>query len=348
MIVDEDRGERDVAEALGNRLTRIVASPERLPDRASALLTTLRTVVPFEAAWLAFADPMSGAYVTAASVDLDQGTVDLLGGPAMARHIADTGADGDGPPRSRSAPSLPRAAATASTNDAMLGPAGFRGSLSVALYVPGRRHVGFLMLLSRSASPASPTRRRRLAALAPLMALGIDPMPSLLAMSRQVRGVTAGTVLRSDGLTQPLVGFDAHSLLTDDSPVLRIARHRLEDGIRRSSFLWPLSGAGGTFGHVQITVLAAPSDVPAALAGTVLVSPPSDLHDLTPRELEVLGLVVAGCSNNEIADALTVAPRTVAAHLEHVLVKLSVRTRTLAAVRADREGVYVPVVPDDS
>jgi hypothetical protein len=43
-----------------------------------------------------------------------------------------------------------------------------------------------------------------------------------------------------------------------------------------------------------------------------------------------------------------VAPRTVAAHVEHVLVKLEAPSRTLAAVRAEREGLYVPVVPRSS
>jgi len=56
----------------------------------------------------------------------------------------------------------------------------------------------------------------------------------------------------------------------------------------------------------------------------------------------VLGFLVEGCSNQDIAAALVVAPRTVAAHLEHVLDKLSAPTRTLAAVRAEREGLYVP------
>ena len=38
------------------------------------------------------------------------------------------------------------------------------------------------------------------------------------------------------------------------------------------------------------------------------------------------------------------APRTVAAHLEHVLAKLEAPTRTLAAVRAERDGLYVPPI----
>jgi DNA-binding CsgD family transcriptional regulator len=48
--------------------------------------------------------------------------------------------------------------------------------------------------------------------------------------------------------------------------------------------------------------------------------------------------------SHEIAQALVVAPRTVAAHLEHILAKLDAPTRTLAAVRAERDGLYVPAV----
>jgi DNA-binding NarL/FixJ family response regulator len=40
-----------------------------------------------------------------------------------------------------------------------------------------------------------------------------------------------------------------------------------------------------------------------------------------------------------------VAPRTVAAHVEHLLYKLEAPTRTVAAVRAEREGCYVPPAP---
>jgi DNA-binding NarL/FixJ family response regulator len=45
-------------------------------------------------------------------------------------------------------------------------------------------------------------------------------------------------------------------------------------------------------------------------------------------ELEILGLLVDGRSNRGIARTLMVAPRTVAAHIEHILVTLVTRTRT--------------------
>ncbi|MCW2849813.1 MAG: transcriptional regulator, LuxR family [Marmoricola sp.] len=119
---------------------------------------------------------------------------------------------------------------------------------------------------------------------------------------------------------------------------------RLEDGNVYSSFLWPRGGAHAPDGHVQVTALAAPAGLPAVLSGVVLLSPVADLHELTPRELEVLALINDGCSNQEIARALFVAPRTVAAHIEHLLFKLDATSRTSAAVRAEREGLYIPTV----
>jgi DNA-binding NarL/FixJ family response regulator len=63
---------------------------------------------------------------------------------------------------------------------------------------------------------------------------------------------------------------------------------------------------------------------------------------LTSRELEVLGLLVRGWSNARIAATLTVTVRTVESHVEHILTKLRVTSRTMAAVRALRQGLFIP------
>ncbi|GAB3667523.1 hypothetical protein GCM10027596_36680 [Nocardioides korecus] len=91
-----------------------------------------------------------------------------------------------------------------------------------------------------------------------------------------------------------------------------------------------------------MTVLAGTEEARGTWIGMALLSPAGDLHGLTPRELEVLGQLVAGPTNHEIARLLVMAPRTVAAHVEHMLHKLEAPSRTLAAVRAQRMGLYVP------
>jgi DNA-binding CsgD family transcriptional regulator len=60
---------------------------------------------------------------------------------------------------------------------------------------------------------------------------------------------------------------------------------------------------------------------------------------LSPRELEVVQLVIAGNTNKEIARALCRSPDTVATQLKSAMRKLGVSTRTALAVRATAAGV---------
>lgn len=60
---------------------------------------------------------------------------------------------------------------------------------------------------------------------------------------------------------------------------------------------------------------------------------------LTDRETEVLRLMAEGCSNREIADALYLAEGTVKNHVSAVLLKLGVRDRTKAVLRALHHGL---------
>jgi DNA-binding NarL/FixJ family response regulator len=60
--------------------------------------------------------------------------------------------------------------------------------------------------------------------------------------------------------------------------------------------------------------------------------------DLTPREAEVLRLVVRGLTDREIAAALFLSPRTVQGHVANLLGKLGVDSRAAAAY-AVRQGL---------
>jgi DNA-binding NarL/FixJ family response regulator len=65
----------------------------------------------------------------------------------------------------------------------------------------------------------------------------------------------------------------------------------------------------------------------------------SPTSGLTPRELEVLGLVRAGLANKQIARRLGISERTVKAHLTSTFARIGVVDRTQAAVWAERHGV---------
>jgi NarL family two-component system response regulator LiaR len=56
--------------------------------------------------------------------------------------------------------------------------------------------------------------------------------------------------------------------------------------------------------------------------------------DLTPREKEVLPLLVKGMTNDEIAERLILSTATVRLHVSNVLMKLHASNRTTAAVIA--------------
>jgi DNA-binding CsgD family transcriptional regulator len=67
-------------------------------------------------------------------------------------------------------------------------------------------------------------------------------------------------------------------------------------------------------------------------------------NQLSPRELDVVRLVLTGQTNPQIARALSRSPKTVAAQLNSAMRKLGVGTRTALAVKAVKAGL----IPDDN
>ena len=72
----------------------------------------------------------------------------------------------------------------------------------------------------------------------------------------------------------------------------------------------------------------------ASMATVPLISTPSELAQLTPRELEVLKLIAAGSNNREIAEVLFLSENTIKNYVTNILSRLNLRDRTQAALFA--------------
>jgi DNA-binding CsgD family transcriptional regulator/tetratricopeptide (TPR) repeat protein len=89
----------------------------------------------------------------------------------------------------------------------------------------------------------------------------------------------------------------------------------------------------------DIRTLARRARLRIAPAPAAAATHPSLRIRLTDRELEVLELVADGRSNGQIAAALYISPKTASVHVSNILAKLSVASRTEAAVQAHRLGL---------
>lgn len=139
--------------------------------------------------------------------------------------------------------------------------------------------------------------------------------------------------LRDRGSTVPVLVL---TTFDDDELVLTALRAGARGYLLKDVTLDQLVGAirtlaaGGTLLQPALTdrLLRAVSQRPTAVTGIAQPNP------LTDRELDVLRLLAAGHTNLEIASALHLAAGTVKNHVSGVLLKLGVRDRTRAVLRA--------------
>jgi DNA-binding NarL/FixJ family response regulator len=75
------------------------------------------------------------------------------------------------------------------------------------------------------------------------------------------------------------------------------------------------------------------------LAAVSTPQPTESPDDLTPREVEVLGLIAEGLTNTEIAERLVVSAATVKSHVNHIFAKIGARDRAQAVVYAYANGL---------
>lgn len=159
-----------------------------------------------------------------------------------------------------------------------------------------------------------------------LVDLGLPDMPGL-ELGREIIDEKPGTkVLAVTGLDHARVAREVlragfHGFLTKDTPLpqfIKSVKAVLEGQVIN---LPRREAATPTIGDEE-------QRDAALLAG-----------QLTPRELEVLEILVRGGSNAEIARELGLSPNTVRTHVQSILTKLQVRSRLEAAAFAVRFGI---------
>jgi DNA-binding NarL/FixJ family response regulator len=165
--------------------------------------------------------------------------------------------------------------------------------------------------------------------------------PQAIELYREKRPDVVIMDIRLPGMN----GVEATRAICQEFPeaaVIMFATHDGEEDIYRS-----LKAGARTY-----LLKTAPRDeliktIRAVFAGQRCISPSIGARlaermnhpNLTAREIDVLGLIVKGRSNKEIAAALSIAEVTVKLHVGHILTKLGVEDRTQATTTALQRGI---------
>lgn len=303
-------------------------------ERAREVMQELRAIVPFRAVMLASVDAATGRGRTVLREEYSDRTAEYLEGVEFHDEVVKPfGFDRCGWPfRERDMPIDPLELRVVSD---YLRPDGMVEGLLSALRAPDGRYLGFLILSVDDVRHPSDAACAVVGHIAPLLANVVDPLQSAAWMASMLLEDESAVALLPDGTAVMLRGAPREALLDADSDIRRAAGRLLaEPRGRTAAFVVPR----GERGWYCCSVLSCGDG-----AVVIAARDADDLYELTRRELEVLGHLVAGRSNPEIAKILWITPRTVRAHVEHILAKLEVPSRSAAVARAMDEGLLLAV-----
>jgi LuxR family maltose regulon positive regulatory protein len=111
------------------------------------------------------------------------------------------------------------------------------------------------------------------------------------------------------------------TFLDEGLPMVKLLHQARARGIERGYTAEMLSAMGETLNSGQSSAQS-------------LIEP------LTTREWEVLKLIEAGCSNQDIANKLVISPATVKRHISNIYVKLGAKSRTQAVSLSKELGLF--------
>lgn len=148
-------------------------------------------------------------------------------------------------------------------------------------------------------------------------------------------------IVDATGAVEELDGASGRRMLDEHPVLIRYAVALLGSGRRRADFFWQAPDGSWHRVAVDRTVGEGRDAALVTLAGQTLP------HGLTARELDVLTLLAGGLNNREIAACLHTSVRTISTHVEHLLMKLSQRTRAGAGAVAVDQGLLRLPIPGE-
>ena len=160
--------------------------------------------------------------------------------------------------------------------------------------------------------------------------------PDVMLMDLRMPNVDGIEAIRQIKARYPAIEVIILTTYDDDAHILQ----GLRAGAR--GYLLKDAGRNALFNAVRAAARGEsllPPEVLAALLAHSETQERAEGEGLSQREQEVLGILVTGASNREIAMQLKITERTVKAHVTSILNKLGVNSRTEAAVVAIRRGL---------
>jgi DNA-binding NarL/FixJ family response regulator len=169
--------------------------------------------------------------------------------------------------------------------------------------------------------------------LADGMAVVADRAPDLIVLDHRLPGDTGASSVKALKRRSPstrvlmLTGSDERSVLLE----------LMNAGC--DGFVTKRQDIGEVMAAVA-AVLRGDTPISADMAGALIGSRPGPLGgDLTPRESDVLQLIGAGRSNQQVARELGLSVHTVRNHVQHILAKLDAHSQLEAVAIASRLGL---------
>lgn len=312
-----------------------------ITERARAVLTPLRRLVPFDAAWIALLDPERRQQVPLVRLGYDAKVQEYLDSTQHVDDVERTNFHRYAQPMR--VKDFPIPAGELPVWAEHLRPAGFGEGIAVSLRSGDGRYVGVLTMNTETTTPVPNTSRDLLGALAPLLAYAVDPMRTITPMVDVITTAIAGTILTHAGNTEPLPGLPDDPLLRAGSAALLEAATLHASGIGFATFLIPDHRRDDPHGYQRVTMMACPTQPRHHLAAIVLLSPTEVPHNLTRRQLTMLGMLIDGWEPQRIGTALQLSPRTVIDIIEQIRATLGAPTREATIIRAAGQGLYLPL-----